>query len=44
MKSPDTLYPQFEIYWGFPLRDIDADSDWDLQDAGIHFQFSLAMF
>uniref|UniRef100_A0A7C4RTX9 ShlB/FhaC/HecB family hemolysin secretion/activation protein n=1 Tax=Desulfatirhabdium butyrativorans TaxID=340467 RepID=A0A7C4RTX9_9BACT len=43
-KPPHTLYPQFEIYWGIPLRHIDSGMEWNLQDAGIHFQFSVAVF
>ena len=43
MKSPFTLRPRLEIYWGFPLRDVDTPEN-DLQDDGIHFQFVLAGF
>lgn len=32
--------PQFELYWGYPFKDVDRPSDErDLQDDGIHFQF-----
>ncbi|WP_169728991.1 ShlB/FhaC/HecB family hemolysin secretion/activation protein [Desulfatirhabdium butyrativorans] len=43
-KPPHTIHPQFEIYWGIPLRHIDSGTEWNLQDAGIHFQVSLAVF
>jgi len=33
------LRPQFEIFWGYPFKDVDIPSDErDLQDDGIHFQ------
>lgn len=35
--------PQCEIYWGYPLEDIDTPGG-DLQDYGIHFQFVIAAF
>ena len=37
------LSPQFEIYWGTPLRKI-TTSGGDLQDEGIHLQLVLAAF
>ena len=40
IKSPVTIKPEIEFYWGYALRDIDQ-SDEDLQDSGIHFQISL---
>jgi len=38
--SPYRLNPRFEIFWGVALRDIET-SEWNLQDNGIHFQFSV---
>ena len=38
--SPLELNPRFEIFWGVALRDIET-SEWNLQDNGIHFQFSV---
>jgi len=38
-----TLKPQFEVYWGIPLRNIDSTRN-DLQDSGIHLQFLIAGF
>jgi hemolysin activation/secretion protein len=43
-KSPSTLHPQFEIYWGIPFKSLNGNSDWNLQDVGIHFQLSLSVF
>jgi hemolysin activation/secretion protein len=40
LLSPYKLNPRFEIFWGIPLRDVET-SEWNLQDVGIHFQFSL---
>jgi hemolysin activation/secretion protein len=40
IKSPITLKPEVEFYWGHPLRDIDQPDE-DLQDSGIHFQIAL---
>jgi len=37
------LRPQFEIYWGHPLREIKTPGG-DPQDDGIHFQFVLGLF
>jgi hemolysin activation/secretion protein len=37
------IRPQFEIYWGRPLRNV-TTSGGDLQDKGIHFQFVLSAF
>lgn len=40
-----TIKPQFEIYWGTPLRNVDTpDYDYDLQDDGIHLQLVIAGF
>jgi hemolysin activation/secretion protein len=43
-RVPIVWRPQLEVYWGHPFRNIDAGSDRDLQDSGIHFQFVLALF
>jgi hemolysin activation/secretion protein len=37
------LRPQFEIFWGYKLKDVPTE-DGDLQDKGIHFQVILAAF
>ena len=38
------LNPQFEIFYGYRLRDVDIDVDNDLQDKGISFQIAVAAF
>jgi len=38
-KFPE-LETRFEVYWGYPLKDVDTN-DGDLQDDGIHFLFSV---
>jgi len=38
-----TLKAQLEIYWGIPLRDVDTPEK-DLQDDGIHLQFTMSGF
>jgi hemolysin activation/secretion protein len=43
-KYPILLRPQFEIYWGIPLRHVDTPGNWNLQDSGIHFRFLIAAF
>ncbi len=43
MKSPFELRPRLEIYWGYPLKDVDTPED-NLQDDGIHFQIVIAGF
>jgi hemolysin activation/secretion protein len=35
--------PEFEIYWGHALKDIDTFGN-DLQDDGVHLQFTLSVF
>jgi hemolysin activation/secretion protein len=40
IKSPLTLKPDIEFYWGQPLRHIDQRHE-ELQDSGIHFQIAL---
>ena len=44
LKPPATLHPQFEIYWGIPFKNLNGNSDWNLQESGIHFQLSLLVF
>jgi len=44
LKPPATLHPQFEIYWGIPFKNLNGNSDWNLQESGIHFQLSLSVF
>jgi hemolysin activation/secretion protein len=39
-SPPVRLQPQFEIYWGYPLRDVEHSAN-NLQDDGIHLQFLL---
>ena len=43
VRSPVRVQSQFEIYWGYPLRDVDHPEN-NLQDDGIHFQFLLRIF
>lgn len=43
-KGSFEIKPQFELYWGVPLRDVDTGQRDDLQDKGIHFQFVVAGF
>jgi len=33
-----------EVYWGYPLRDIERSTEYDLQDDGLHFMFSANVF
>ena len=44
IKYPVLLRPQFEIYWGIPLKHVDTPGNWNLQDSGIHFRFLIAAF
>ena len=44
LKPPATLHPQFEIYWGIPFKNLNGNSDWNLQESGIHFQLSMSVF
>lgn len=37
------LTPQFEVYWGHPLHDVET-SGGDVQDEGVHLQLLLAVF
>jgi hemolysin activation/secretion protein len=41
--GPAALRPQFELYWGHRLRQVDTTQG-RLQDHGIHIQFILGMF
>lgn len=41
--KPVDLTPQFEIYWGYPLMDVET-GDGNLQDLGIYLQFVLGAF
>ncbi|MGA2315611.1 MAG: ShlB/FhaC/HecB family hemolysin secretion/activation protein [Thermodesulfobacteriota bacterium] len=43
-KYPVLLRPQFEIYWGVPLKHVDTPGNWNLQDSGIHFRFLISAF
>lgn len=43
-KDPILWRPQFEVYWGAPLKHVKTPSDWNLQDSGIHFRFLIAAF
>lgn len=42
-RGPVPVRPQFEIYWGHPLRKVKTAGG-DPQDDGIHFQFLLGFF
>jgi hemolysin activation/secretion protein len=42
-RQPFQWQPQFEIYWGIPLRKVSTSGN-SLQDHGIHFQFIIAAF
>jgi hemolysin activation/secretion protein len=43
MKSPADLKLDFEIYWGYALKDV-TYPDHNLQDEGIHFQIAVTGF
>ncbi len=43
LSSPVPWRPQFEVYLGYPLKDVDTEGG-DLQDMGLHFQFLIAAF
>lgn len=43
-RYPILWRPQFEIYWGVPLKHVDTIGQWNLQDSGIHFRFLIAAF
>ena len=43
-KHPILLKPQFELYWGVPLKKVYTPPRWNLQDSGIHFRFLITAF
>ena len=43
IPRPILLTPQFEIYWGLPLRHVPTPGG-NLQDMGVHLQFAIAAF
>jgi hypothetical protein len=43
LTAPFLLQPQFEIYWGHALKDVDTPGG-NLQDLGLHLQFLVAAF
>jgi len=43
LTSPILLRPEFEIYWGIPLNNVQTAGG-NLQDLGVHLQFVLAAF
>ena len=43
IPAPIRLRPQLEVYWGYPLKDVDTVGG-DLQDDGWYFQFDIAAF
>ncbi len=43
LKKPVPVKSEFEIYWGFRLKDVSTTGD-NLQDQGIHMQFTLSGF
>jgi hemolysin activation/secretion protein len=43
LTAPFLLRPQFEIYWGYALKEVETTGG-DLQDLGLHLQFVLAAF
>jgi hemolysin activation/secretion protein len=43
IPAPIRLRPQFEVYWGYQLKDVDTVGG-DLQDHGWYFQFDIAAF
>jgi len=43
MKSPAELKLDFELYWGYALKDVSAP-DHNIQDEGIHFQIAVTGF
>lgn len=40
---PVPLRPQLEVYWGYPLKNVETPGG-DLQDEGVHLQFSVVAF
>jgi hemolysin activation/secretion protein len=43
LLTPFRLQPQLEVYWGYPLNNVDTAGG-DLQDLGLHLQFIIAAF
>ncbi len=43
-KPPARLRPMFEVYYGKKLNEVDSNDSNNLQDKGVHFQFTLAAF
>jgi len=43
IQAPIRLRPQLEVYWGYPLNDVETVGG-DLQDQGWYFQFDIAAF
>ena len=43
LRSPIRWRPQFEVFYGYPLKDVDTVGG-DLQDKGWYFQFDIAAF
>jgi len=43
-RYPILWKPQFELYWGVPLKHVETPGKWNLQDSGIHFRFLIAAF
>jgi hemolysin activation/secretion protein len=43
MKKPFEIRPKIEVYWGYPLRDVETLGG-NLQDDGIHFQILVQNF
>lgn len=43
IKHPFPIKPEFEIYYGYGLFDSRTDGD-NLQDMGVHMQFTIAAF
>ena len=43
IPRPIPLTPQFEIYWGLPLRHVPTPGG-NLQDSGVSLQFAIAAF
>jgi len=44
LRYPILWKPQFELYWGVPLKKIYTPPRWNFQDSGIHFRFLIAAF
>jgi hemolysin activation/secretion protein len=40
LHAPFRFRPQLEVYWGYPLKDVETEGD-DLQDLGLHLQFVI---